>query len=105
MITAVKSTETQAACNVFNITENPFGDYTDNRRISGFGVSPDGATVVFAATPTFDQSQKKISDGSARQRNDSELYRSRLDGEGGFQQLSNDIAWSAESPRAIPLQQ
>jgi len=86
---------------VFSITANPRGDVTANKRTTGFSLSPDGATVVFAATPTFEQNGVTvIGDGTARQRNDREIYRVRLDGT-NLQQISNDIAWSAESPTVV----
>lgn len=86
---------------VFNVTHNPFGDVTANRRVTGFDMAPDGATLVFTATPTYTQNNKVIDDGGARQRNDREVYRIRLDGT-NLQQLSNDLAWLAESPRVMP---
>jgi hypothetical protein len=87
---------------IFNITKNATGDVTLNRRVDAFGLSPDGATAVFVATPTFDQSGNLIADGAARQRNDREVFRVRLDGS-NIQQLTNDISFAAESPMAVPL--
>lgn len=85
---------------VFNVTANPKGDVTANRRPSGFALSQDGATVVMTATPSLDQSGAPIGDGQARQRNDREVYRVRLDGE-NLEQISNDITNSAESPMVV----
>ena len=86
---------------VFDVTGNPFGDVTDNRQVTGYALSPDGATIVFTATPTYDQSERFLKDGSSRQRNDREVYRVRLDGT-ALEQLTNDLSWSAESPRVAP---
>ncbi|MGM0577026.1 MAG: hypothetical protein ACQEXJ_14975 [Myxococcota bacterium] len=86
---------------VFDITDNPFGDVTDNRRVTGFDLAPDGATIAFTATPEETQSGDPIQDGSSRQRNDRELYRVRLDGTNMIQ-LTNHLAWQAESPRIVP---
>jgi Tol biopolymer transport system component len=88
---------------VLNVTGNPFGDVTDNKRVTGFSLSDDGATIVFTATPSFSQNNTPISDGSARQRNDREVYRIRTDGT-NLNQISNDLEWQAESPRVVPLQ-
>lgn len=88
---------------VLNVTGNPFGDVTDNKRITGFDLSDDGATILFTATPSFSQNNTPISDGSARQRNDREVYRIRIDGT-NLNQISNDLEWQAESPRVAPLQ-
>jgi hypothetical protein len=87
----------------FNITQNPKGDIVDNRTVTGFVVSPDGATVIFTGTPTLDQNGDELMDGSSRQRNDREVYRIRLDGE-QLDQISNDLSWQAESPRVAPPQ-
>ena len=87
---------------VFNVTNNPFGDVTDNQFITGFQLSVDGASIFYTATPTFDQNGKYLADGSARQRNDREAYRIRLDG-ANMAQLTNDVSWSAESPKVVPL--
>lgn len=82
---------------VFNVTKNARGDVTLNRRIDAFAMAPDGATLVMTATPTFDQSGNLIADGSARQRNDREVFRLRLDGS-NIQQLTNDLSFAAEAP-------
>jgi hypothetical protein len=87
---------------VFGITEHPFGDVAANRRVSSFALSPDGATVLFTATPDRDQSGKPIADSSSRHRNDRELFRVRLDGT-NLQQLTNDLSWLAETARIAPL--
>jgi len=88
------------AADVFSVTKNAPGDVTLNRRIDSFTLSPDGATAVFVATPTFDQSGNLIADGSARQRNDREVFRVRLDGS-NIRQLTNDLSFAAESPAVI----
>ena len=88
---------------VLNVTANPFGDVTDNKRVTGFDLTGDGATIVFTATPTFSQNNTPIADGSARQRNDREIYRIKLDGT-NLNQISNDVEWQAESPRIAPIQ-
>ena len=88
----------------FNITNNPHGDIATNRRVSGFGVSPDSATILFTASPTIDQNGNFLDDGSSRQRNDRELFRVRLDGE-NLLQLTNELSWLAESPRIAPMVQ
>ena len=86
---------------VFNVTDNPFDDVTENRRVTSFDVSPDGATIIFTATPTYGQNGSLLDDGSARQRNDRELYRVRLDGE-NLIQLSQDLSFMAHSTRIAP---
>jgi hypothetical protein len=88
------------ADDVFNVTKNAVGDVTLNRRIDSFALAGDGATAIFVATPTFDQSGNLIADGSARQRNDREVFRVRLDGT-NIQQLTNDLSFQAESPVVI----
>ena len=88
---------------VMNITGNPFGDVTENRRITGFDLSDSGGTILFTATPSFSQNNTPIADGSARQRNDREVYRIRVDGT-DLNQITNDLEWQAESPRGAPLQ-
>lgn len=96
----VLSGKTLEATDVFNITNHPFGNVTANRRPSAFSLAPDGATAVFTGTPTFDQSGNLIPDAGARQRNDREVYRIRLDGTNALQ-LTNDISFSAESPMVV----
>jgi len=98
----ILSEKTLTADDVFNITRGPKGDVTANRVPDAFGLSPDGATVVFVGTPMFDQSGNAIPDGNARQRNDREVYRIRLDGS-NVQQLTNDIEFSAEAPQVLSL--
>lgn len=90
------------AADVFDVTKNPFGDVTANRRITSFSLSPDGATALFTATPTAEQDGKPIKDSSSRHRNDRELYRVRLDGT-NLQQLTNSLSWQAETARVAPL--
>lgn len=90
------------AADVFGVTKNPFGDVAANRRITSFSLSPDGATVLFTATPATAPDGKPIADSSSRHRNDRELYRVRLDGT-NLQQLTNDVAWLAETARVVPL--
>jgi hypothetical protein len=97
------SEKTVTQSDIDNITGNPFGDVTDNRRVTGFTLSDDGATVVFTATPSFTQNNNPIGDGDARQRNDREVYRIRIDGT-SLQQITNDLEWQAESPRVVPIQ-
>lgn len=99
-VATLQSGKTLEEGDVFNITNHPKGDVTANRHPSGFQVTPDGATVVFTGTPTFDQSGTLIPDGGARQRNDREVYRIRLDGT-NVEQLTNDIAFVAESPLVV----
>ncbi len=101
-LATLQSGRTLEQADVFNITKHPMGDVTANRRPSAFQVTPDGATVVFTGTPTYDQSGGLIPDGGARQRNDREVYRIRLDGTNA-EQLTNDIAFTAESPFVIGL--
>ncbi|MFT7582697.1 MAG: hypothetical protein ACI9MR_004380, partial [Myxococcota bacterium] len=45
-------------------------------------------------------SGQPISDGQARQRNDREVYRLKLDGTNMIQ-LTNDLSFSAESPFVV----
>jgi hypothetical protein len=87
---------------VFSITENPMGDIKDNVFVSGYGVSPDGATVVFTGSPSFDQSGEPLKDSSSRHRNDREVYRVRLDGTNRIQ-MTNDPSWEAQSPHVVPV--
>ena len=82
------SEKTITQTDVLNVTGNPFGDVTDNRRVTGFDLSDDGSTIVFTATPSFTQNNSPIADGNARQRNDREVYRIKLDGS-NMTQLSN----------------
>lgn len=89
---------------VFNITKNPEGDIPANIFITGFRVTPDGATVVFTGTPIFDQSGDPIKESSSRHRNDREVFRIRIDGT-NRQQLTNDLAFEAQSPRVVPPKQ
>jgi len=96
------SGKTLEASDVFNVTKHPMGDVTANRRPTAFQVTPDGATIVFTGSPTYDQSGNLIPDGGARQRNDREVYRIRLDGTNAVQ-MTNDIAFVAESPFVIGL--
>ena len=88
---------------VFNVTKNPSGDVALNRRITGFSVTDDGASILFTATPTVDQSGNILENASSRQRNDREVYRTRLDGK-NTEQLTNDLSWQAESPRIAPYE-
>ncbi|MFO0746832.1 MAG: hypothetical protein U1F43_14340 [Myxococcota bacterium] len=99
-VATVQSEKTLTVDDVFNITKHPKGDVTANRRATAFGISPDGATVVFTGTPTYDQNGALIPDGSARQRNDREVFRIRLDGTNALQ-LTNDLSYQAESPFVI----
>ncbi len=91
---------TLTAADVYNVTENPFCDVTKNRMLTGFDISPDGSTFVLTATPHLTQSLQPIGDGDARQRNDREVYRMSIIGS-GVEQLSNDLAFLAESPMAV----
>lgn len=86
---------------VFNVTQNPGGDVTDNILITGYALSKDGGTIVLTGTPTFDQSGEKLMDTSSRHRNDREVYRMRYDG-ANVEQLTNDPSWEATSPRIVP---
>lgn len=86
---------------IFNVTQQPVGDITENKLITSFDMAGDGATLLFTATPRLDQSGKLIGDGTARQRNDREVYRIKLDGT-NLQQLTNDLSYQAESVRAVP---
>ncbi len=101
-VSTLREGRTLRESDIFNVTKNPVGDVTLNRRIDAFTLTPDGATALFVATPTFDQSGNLIADGAARQRNDREVFRARLDGT-NIQQLTNDISFAAESPMAVPL--
>lgn len=101
-VATVLSEKTLTEDDVFNITKHPKGDVTANRRPDAFSLSPDGATAVFVGTPSFDQNGNAIADGNARQRNDREVYRIRVDGT-NVQQLTNDIEFSAESPQVLTL--
>lgn len=94
------SNKTLEETDIFNITKHPSGNVTANRRPTAFSLAPDGATVVFTGTPTFDQSGNLIPDAGARQRNDREVYRIRLDGTNALQ-LTNNIAFAAESPMVV----
>lgn len=94
------SGKTLEPSDVFDITKHPFGNVTANRRPTAFSLAPDGATAVFTGTPTFDQSGNLIPDGGARQRNDREVYRIRLDGTNALQ-LTNNIVFAAESPMVV----
>ena len=84
-----------------NVTKNPLGDITDNILITGFRLSPDSATAVFAGTPQLDQNDEFLPDGSSRPRNDREIWRVRLDGT-NLTQITNDVAWQARSPKIVP---
>ena len=86
---------------VFDVTKNPYDDVVANKQITSFGLSPDGATLLFTATPTYGQNGSLLSDGSARQRNDRELYRVRIDGE-NLVQLTEDLSYMAHSVRFAP---
>ena len=86
---------------VFDITGNPSDDVTANKQITSFDLTPDGATLLFTATPTYGQSGSLLSDGSARQRNDRELYRVRIDGE-NLEQITEDLSYMAHSVRLAP---
>jgi len=99
-LATVLSEKTLTSQDVFNITKHPRGDVTANRRPTAFAVSPDGATIIFTGTPTFDQSGGLIADGSARQRNDREVFRIRLDGTNPSQ-LTNDLSFASESPMVV----
>ena len=96
----LQSGKTLVESDVFNVTENPTGNVTANKRVTAFDLSPDGATIIFTATPTLTQGGATIGDGDARQRNDREVYRVRLDGE-NLQQLTNNITALAESPQIV----
>ncbi len=85
---------------VFDVTKSPFGDVTLNRRPSAFQISPDGATIVFTGTTSYDSGGSLIADGGSRQRSDREVYRIRLDGT-NIEQLTNQIQFTAESPMII----
>lgn len=91
---------TLRATDVFDVTRHPKGDVTANRQTSSFSLSPDGATIVFAATPTVDLNGNPIPDGAARARNDQEIFRIRLDGLGAVQ-LTNDASYTVEWPAVI----
>ncbi|MGB0588672.1 MAG: hypothetical protein ACPGU1_03235 [Myxococcota bacterium] len=86
---------------VFDITGNPFDDVTANKQITSFDLTPDGATLLFTATPTYGQNGSLLGDGSARQRNDRELYRVRIDGE-NLEQITEDLSFMAHSVRLAP---
>ena len=86
---------------VFDITQNPFDDVVANKQITSFALSPDGATLLFTATPTYGQNGSLLGDGSARQRNDRELYRVRIDGE-NLTQITEDLSYMAHSVRFAP---
>lgn len=83
---------------IFSVTQHPFGDVVANRRVTSIAVTPDGATVLFTASPQQGQSGP-LSDSDSRHRNDRELYRVRLDGT-HLVQLTNDTAWLAGSASA-----
>ncbi len=100
-VDALRTGATIASDDVLNLTNHPFGDLTANKRTTAFFISPDGGSVVFTASPIETQSGQPIGDGTARQRNDREVFRMALDGS-NVQQLTNDLAWSAESPTLIP---
>lgn len=99
-VATLLSGKTLEESDIFNVTKNPKGNVTANRLTNAFSVASDGATVIFTATPSYDQNGNLIADGSARQRNDNEVYRVRLDGT-NIQQLTNDVSYSAESPLCV----
>lgn len=99
-VATVLSEKTLTQDDVFNVTKHPKGDVTANRRPTAFALSPDGATIVFTGTPMYDQSGTLIPDGSARQRNDREVFRIRRSGTNALQ-LTNDLSFSAESPFVV----
>lgn len=92
-----------APSDVLNLTENPFGDVVEHQQVTEFDISPDGATAVFTATPRLGQNGGPLADEDSRHRNDREVYRIRLDGQ-GMQQLTNELTWEAQSPRIVPLE-
>ncbi len=94
------SGKTLEEADVYNVTKSPKGNVTANKRVTAFTLAPDGATVVFSATPTYDQHGDLIGDGTARQRNDREVYRMRLDGE-NMSQLTNNLGYRAEAPKLV----
>ena len=97
----LRSGKTLASKDVFSVTTSPKGDVTDNIYITGFDLSPDGATALFVGSPQVNQSGETLDDGNKRQRSDREVWRVRLDGENRTA-LTNDVAWEARSPLAIP---
>lgn len=99
-LATVLSDKTLEAGDVFNVTKHPKGDVTANRNPNAFRLAPDGATIIFTGTASFDQAGGLIADGTARQRNDREVYRIRLDGTNA-EQLTNDIAFTAEAPFVV----
>lgn len=99
-LATLQSGKTLVESDVFNVTKNPTGNVTANKRVTAFDLSPDGATIVFTATPMLTQGGATIGDGDARQRNDREVYRVRLDGE-NLEQLTNTITAAAESPQIV----
>ena len=89
-----------AAEDVYNVTRHPGGDVVANRSPSEFALTPDGATVLFIGTPTFGTDGNQLTDGTARQSFDRELYRMRLDGTNPIQ-LTNDLSFASEAPTII----
>lgn len=84
----------------FNVTKNPGGDVVANLVVTGMDVTPDGATIVFTASPKEGQ-LGPLSDTGFRQLNDRELFRVRLDGT-QLEQVTDDLGWLAESPQVVP---
>lgn len=99
-VATVLSGQTLTEADVFNVTKHPPGDVTANRRPTSMAMAPDGATLIFVGTPSYDQGGGLIADGSARQRNDREVYRIRLDGTNALQ-LTNDLPYAAEAPTIV----
>lgn len=99
-LATLQSGKTLEESDVFNVTRHPKGDVTANRRPSAFQLTPDGATIVFTGTASYDQNGGLIPDGGARQRNDREVYRIRLDGTNA-EQMTNDISFTAEAPFVV----
>ena len=93
--------KTLTESDVLNVTKNPFGDVKDNILITGFRISPDGATLAFTGSPIVDQSGEPLKDTSSRHRNDREVFRMTLSG-GNLKQLTNDPSWEAQSPTVVP---
>ncbi len=99
-VATLLSGKTLEESDVFNVTKHPAGDVTLNRLPNAFQITPDGATLLFTGTPMYEQSGSLIADGGARQRNDREVYRIRLDGTNA-EQLTNYVQFSAESPFVV----
>ena len=99
----IASGKTIDEADIWNVTQHPMGDVTDNVFITGYRLSYDGNTIIYTGTPRLTQNGTVMDDGAARQRNDREVYRIRLDGE-NREQLTNNPAREAGNPLVVPAE-